>query len=552
MDSHHTDHPPQTLKEEVARLSLALEQAQQAAAAAESAKKYFLVNMRDEICSPMNGMLGMLKLLSQSPLDPRQQGYLKNALAAAELMLSTINTILDFARLDAGETPFESIPFDLVELIENTVSAHAAVASQKQLQLNWSVNPEVARQVSGDPAQLQNVLNNLLSNAIKFTKEGEVLLYVAKIDDRVQFGVVDTGVGIDEDVQQQLLNPFEQSSSASNHHRSGTGLGLAICDRLITGMGGTLQIASAPGFGSEFSFSLYLPPNTSVTGKIAPPPLRILVASESRHLRTNVRQILKSHGYSNVAEVGDLLDLRAALFNTTVKCEVLIIDLSLHQTDSQALINRLRDEPRLKQLRIIVLLNANATWTLEHIDACLQKPLKVQELIKALGILVTEQPVLSRQTSANVTSNPMISNDTTSANGLNSNVTSNNATMTATVHSDVRACVDFDSIKKRLGSGSHILPRLLAMFRSNNLDTGAKLAEAIRKGDWGSATMIAQALKSNSGNIAAVPLYEAAEKLELALQEMNRAHIDALMPEVDRRLTEALNALALYEQTTST
>ncbi len=234
---------------------------------AHEAKSRFLANMSHEIRTPMNGVLGMLDLLERTTVDSRQRGYLEMARSSAGKLLTVINDILDVSKLEAGRLTMERIEFDLRRQVEEVATLLASEARRKGLDMVCAVAEQAPRRVRGDPTRLHQVLTNLLGNAIKFTERGEVEVRVEPVEDgRLRFAIRDTGVGMTEVEQAQVFDAFVQADGSTTRKFGGTGLGLTISRQLVTLMGGTLTVRSAPGQGSELSFVLSLE-------TVADPPL---------------------------------------------------------------------------------------------------------------------------------------------------------------------------------------------------------------------------------------------------------------------------------------
>ncbi len=229
---------------------------------ASRAKSEFLATMSHEIRTPMNGVLGMLRLMSDGPLNERQRQQVRVMRSSSEILLGILNDILDYSRVESGEIEVESAVFDLHELVEDIVVLMQGRAREKDLALDLAIAEGVPAAVTGDRQKLSQVLLNLLGNGIKFTDRGAVTLEVSNgaEPDAIRLAVRDTGPGIDEADLAHLFEPFYQAAASRRHgQQTGTGLGLAISKRLVTAMGGRVEVETEPGDGSCFSVTLPLP-----------------------------------------------------------------------------------------------------------------------------------------------------------------------------------------------------------------------------------------------------------------------------------------------------
>lgn len=275
---------------EAKRNEQALIQARLEAEAASRAKAEFLATMSHEMRTPLNGILGFSRLLLDEDLTPRQNHHARLVRDAGRSLLTVIEDVLDFSRIEAGRLVLNDTPFAIRDLIANCAAVLRLEAEAKGLTLHAAVAPDVPDWLNGDPDRLRQVVLNLLANAVKFTEHGGVGLTIVKIADtptgpHLTISVTDTGIGIPLDRQGQLFQRFSQIDRS----RGGTGLGLAISRRLVEMMGGTVGVQSQAGVGSTFWLSLVLPESAPpVRGCVpcaaAPPaprrPSRILLAED--------------------------------------------------------------------------------------------------------------------------------------------------------------------------------------------------------------------------------------------------------------------------------
>ncbi|KJZ37187.1 response regulator [Pseudomonas fluorescens] len=250
-----------------------LEVARRTALDMAEARSVFLANMSHEIRTPLNGLLGMIALSLDGPLNAEQQQQLSIAHDSGKVLVELLNDILDLSKFDAGQLELEHIPFDLGSLIEDTANLLSQNAAPS-VELSCLIDPHFPALVLGDPTRVRQIVSNLLSNALKFTRFGRVDVRLSTFGDGVRIEVCDTGIGIAQDAQVKIFQPFTQAGAGITRQFGGTGLGLALTYNLCEAMQGRLTISSEAGFGSQFCADLPLPSHTralppaSLQGKV--------------------------------------------------------------------------------------------------------------------------------------------------------------------------------------------------------------------------------------------------------------------------------------------
>ncbi len=231
------------------------------AEAAVKAKQQFLSNMSHEIRTPMNAIIGFTKVLLKTEVSVKQKEYLTAIKLSGDSLIVLINDILDLAKVDSGKMVFEQIPFKLASSISAMIHLFEAKIQEKNLLLIKEYDTRIPRVLLGDPLRLHQIIINLISNAAKFTSKGSITVRVRLVSEdeneaKVQFSVIDTGIGIAEEKLKKIFENFQQASSDTSRLFGGTGLGLAIVKNLVEPQGGLLSVTSKPGEGSDFSFTL--------------------------------------------------------------------------------------------------------------------------------------------------------------------------------------------------------------------------------------------------------------------------------------------------------
>ncbi|MDP1900521.1 MAG: ATP-binding protein [Rubrivivax sp.] len=349
-------------------LATRLREARHEAEAASQAKSAFLANMSHEIRTPFHGLMGMLSLLRETGLAPRQIDYLRTATESADHLLAILNDILDMSQLESGRMTLAPAPVELRGLLRDVEALMRPQANAKSLALHIDADPAVPERVLADATRLKQILFNLLSNAIKFSDHGAVVLDVRSQADanghpELEFTVSDTGVGMDEATQARLFNRFMQGDSSRSRRHGGTGLGLEISRNLARLMGGDITVRSKPGEGSRFTLRMPAHPLNDAaavpTGDVgagtAPAQmLSVLVAEDHPVNRQYLAALLESLGHQAHFTANGAEAVQAARQR---RFDVVLMDLHMPVLDGVAATRAIRalPDPALSTVPIVAL-----------------------------------------------------------------------------------------------------------------------------------------------------------------------------------------------------
>ncbi|MES2570147.1 MAG: ATP-binding protein [Verrucomicrobiota bacterium] len=483
-------------KEHEEALHLAKEEAEKAT----RAKSQFLANMSHEVRTPLNGILGVNAMLLEAPLPPEQKHLAETVQFSAETLLSIVNDILEFSKIEAGHLHLDSEGFDLPDLLESIVDLHSARADQKGVALALRIDPATPKTVHGDSGRLRQILNNLVSNAVKFSERGTVEIQAGAIEaDYVRFAVIDQGIGISEEAQGHVFDAFVQADNSTTRHFGGTGLGLSICRQLVELMGGEIGVESALGKGATFWFTIRFQPAAQTALKepveeiddsgvrLGDRPLRVLLAEDNR-----VNRMVAIHQLITIGcEVESVENGEAALELLAHKeFDIVFMDCQMPIMDGYTATAEIRRRERdSKRHTWIIAVTANAMNGERErcmeigMDDYLSKPFRRDELLK-----------LVRRIAARIV-------------------------LTA---SPARPSIDLAEIAQYKEFGADMLENMISIYRREARETVEQMEKSLRDGKLGEVNGFSHRLRGSSAYFGATRL----EELCLGLEQLPPQSID--------------------------
>jgi len=524
-----------------------LQQASDAAEAANAAKSEFLAHMSHEIRTPMNAVLGLAQVLEREPLTGTQRDMVERIRSAGQSLLAILNDVLDLSKIEAGQLRIEPRPFELGVMLANLDSLMGQAARAKGLALHMEAPTAPLGPLLCDGLRLEQVLFNLTGNAIKFTAHGEVSVIVQLRETsetllRLRFEVRDSGIGIAPEALNRLFAPFAQADAGISRRFGGTGLGLSICKRLVELMGGRIGAESTLGQGSAFWFELplvrgseaemYGPPARTVARPSGPrlPRAHLLVVDDSAMNRDLVERALLLEGATTTLAADgqqaiQILKTRPEAF------DAVLMDVQMPVMDGLTATRLIRNELGLVDLPIIAFTagvrdDQRAAAMAAGVNDVLAKPMDLDQMAELLAAWV----------------NP--GDRATQPAGLPTPPASP-APAVDTGDFPAIAGIDRERAAQRLGRDCDMFLSLLQMFFDDNADAAEMARRELASGERDAAARRMHTLGSNAGFICALDLMESARQLEAAIDQ-GVTHLDEQLAALGRQIADLFAASAAW------
>ncbi len=526
----------------------ALNRAKEEADAATRAKSNFLANMSHEIRTPLSGVISASELVMNETLPPDAAKYIHIIRTSGHALLSVIDDILDFTKIEAGKLDLENHPFDLTKLITRSTDLFVHRFMERQIQFTRKLSPDTPNHLKGDAFRIQQILTNLLSNAVKFTEpEGRIMLDVScpqtdpdKETADILFMVEDSGIGISPAHQELLFSPFSQVDASTTRKYGGSGLGLSICRQLVEAMQGTIRVESTPGRGSRFFFTLPLrvlsgsaalePPS----GTALPPGgyrallkgKRILVAEDTPTNQEIILAVLDLAGVKTVlADTGEKAVAQAA----ASRFHAVLMDLQMPVIDGFEAARAIRKQAHGRDIPIIAmtahaLKEDEARCLAVGMDAYISKPINQEKLFSTLV-------------------RHIYATDTDTLPGTEPIPVLNALDNTDIVLPEKLPGIDISRAMAALGISSPVFMRILSTFLRDIPSVLKGIKSAWGADDKERVIRLTHSLKGSAGGIGAIKTHDIALEMEIlcrnaaCLPRMNAAGITELEKAVNEVLT---------------
>ncbi|MCM5507179.1 MULTISPECIES: response regulator [Vibrio] len=517
---------------------------------ANESKSRFLASMSHEIRTPMNGVLGILNILEESKLSREQKKLVNTATESGQFLLSIINDILDFTRMESNTLRLEHKPFNFRQCVENVVETFQPSAKVRSLDLNCILDGSVPANVQGDENRVKQILHNLIGNAMKFTKEGSVTIQVhADTHEgnqvKIVCKVIDTGVGINRSAMDYLFDEFTMVDQTYSRSQEGSGLGLAICKRLCELMDGYIEAESTPSIGSTFSFSIKLELADQLISsthqsqnntELLVSDASILVAEDNKANQLVIREMFKRMGLSmDIAENGR----RAIEMVEQYHYDLIFMDISMPEMDGMETCRAIRSmtDEKTCQIPIIALTAHSLSGDKEQfLDAgmndYLSKPIRLSQLIEKINLFLSDGAINSAEKSDNLESESQILTQAAINHSMNQDI-----------QVDLEL-VDEEVLEQMIeDTSADVLPMLIDHYIEESNERLRKIYQAMEDRDKETLEFESHTLGSSSLALGNRVLSNLARKIECMCLENHEQQAFELSEELKELAEKSLAAL---------
>ncbi|NNF97901.1 MAG: GAF domain-containing protein [Desulfobacteraceae bacterium] len=553
------------------RLGIAIKRASEMtrkAEAATRAKSEFLANMSHEIRTPINAVIGFTELLLNTETTEKQQDYLKTLQVSGQSLLGIINDILDFSKIEAGKLELEKTEIMIADFMHTIGNMFFNAAAEKNIRISMDLDTGLPEWVLGDPLRLRQVLVNLINNAIKFTEDGVVDIscsLIERVDSSVklEFKVSDTGIGITQEQQTMLFDPFAQADGSTTRKYGGTGLGLTISKRLVEMMDGVIRLDSKPGEGSSFSFyarfeEISAPvnlragdlPDGETMANTCVDTLETDIFAGRRVLLVEDNPINQRVAFEmltalniHIKPVSNGAEALKAIENGVF--DIILMDIQMPEMDgyeaTRLLQKIFRDDRGHRPIPIIAMTAHAMKGDREKclatgMDDYMTKPISMKILHTALKHWLTVSENIDRRQQRS-TSERTVYKDTTS-NGSSDKCPA--------VHGEIPG-VEMDSAIRRFSGNTDLLLELLAEFVRDYGNTPESIRHEINCNNTETAIRLAHSLKGVAGNLSATAIYTMAFNLETAIKKETPENIDVAIEELHEEMDRLVHFMNTHK-----